>query len=244
MSLLILGGTGEARDLAAALRGSPGARVSLAGATRQALDLALPVRRGGFGSAEGFADYLRDESISAVLDATHPFAVRITARSRAVCDRLGVPYRQLLRPPWAPGPGDRWHSAPDAKAAVAKLPPDATVFLATGRQTLGEFVGLGERQVFVRVIDPPKAKFPFGRGRFIVGRAPFAVPDETAMLTALGVDWLVVKNSGGAQGWAKLEAARTLRLPVAMIARPPGPQDRTVRDVAAAVDWVREEAPA
>lgn len=244
MSLLILGGTAEARALAQSLQDLPGARVSLAGATRHALPLPLPTRRGGFGGADGFADYLRAEKITAVLDATHPFAARITARSRAVCDQLGVPYRQLLRPSWAPGSRDRWHSVPNAAAAVALLPKSVTVFLATGRQTVGAFAGLGTRRVFVRVIDPPKSAFPFAEGGFIVGRPPFTLSDETALFARLGVDWLVAKNSGGAEGRAKFDAARNLGLPVAMIDRPKGPRDRVFTSVSAALDWARQEVKA
>lgn len=244
MSLLILGGTTEARALAQGLRDLPGARISLAGATRHAIALPLPTRRGGFGGAEGFADYLGAENITAVLDATHPFAVRITARSRAVCDRLGVPYRQLLRPPWAPGPRDRWHLLADPAAVLDALPAGVAVFLATGRQTLGDFAAIGARRVFVRVIDTPDAPFPFAEGGYIVGRPPFALSDEMALFTRLGIDWLVTKNSGGAPGWAKLEAARSLGLPVAMIDRPPGPCDRVLDSVSEASDWAREEVQA
>lgn len=242
MSLLILGGTGEARALAEALCDVPGARVSLAGATRRPKTLPLPVRHGGFGGAEGFSDYLRSEGIATVLDATHPFAVRITARSRAVCDRLGVSYGQVLRPPWDPGPGDRWHQVADAAAAVAAVPAEARVFLATGRQSLDDFHGLHALCVFVRVIDPPDAAFPFAEGRYVVGRPPFTVAEEMALFKLLDVNWLIVKNSGGALGWAKLQAARALGLSVAMIARPQGPTDRLFTSVAEALAWVRQEA--
>lgn len=243
MSLLILGGTGEARVLARCLRRLPGARVSLAGATVAPKVPDLPSRRGGFGGAEGFARYLSDEGISAVLDATHPFAVQITARSRAVCDRRGVPYRQILRPAWTPEPGDNWVRVADAAGAVAAIPRGARVFLATGRQSLPEFAGLDHARVLARVIDPPDAPFPFPCGGYVVGRPPFSVSDEVRLLREADIDWMVTKNSGGAKGRAKLQAARRLRLPVVMIDRPQGAPDRGLGSLRAALDWVAGGCP-
>lgn len=243
MALLILGGTAEARELALALQHVPGARVSLAGATRHPRRLALPVRQGGFGGADGFAAYLRCEGITGVLDATHPFAAQITARSRAVCDELGIAYRQLLRPAWASGAGDCWHHVADAASAVDILPGQARVFLATGRQSVDGFSGLGARAVFVRVIDPPEMPFPFASGGYVTGLPPADISEEIALFKRLGVTWLVTKNSGGAQGQAKLHAARQIGIPVAMIARPPGATDRLFARVSDARDWALGDAP-
>jgi precorrin-6A/cobalt-precorrin-6A reductase len=113
------------------------------------------------------------------------------------------------------------------------------VFLATGRQGLARFVNLTGRHLICRVIDPPKAAFPLSNGEFLVGRPPFPPEAERALFESLGVDWLVVKNAGGQASKSKLEAARMLGLPVAMITRPPQPDALRVTTVAAAMDWVR-----
>ncbi len=240
MTLLLLGGTAEGRALADALAAARlPAVVSLAGAVRQPAPLALPTRIGGFGGEEGFAAYLATNGITAVIDATHPFAERISRRSAAVCAARNLPYLRVERPGWEPGPGDRWTWIATEEEAAQHVPPGATVFLATGRQTLGRFANLVGRRVFCRQIDPPAEAFPFADGAFVVGRPPFSRADEVALFRRLGVDVLVVKNAGGAASRSKLDAARDLGLPVLMIRRPPPPDAPAVTGVAAAVDWAR-----
>ncbi|MFQ6548098.1 cobalt-precorrin-6A reductase [Aestuariibius sp. 2305UL40-4] len=239
MKVLLLAGTAEARELAAQMAAAEiNGVASLAGAVRRPAMPDLPARVGGFGGAEGFADYVRNEGIGAVVDATHPFAHRISARSQRVCGDLGVPYLQLLRPAWQAGRGDNWREVDREEDVVGLIPSGATVFLATGRQTLERFAGLKDCDVIARQIDPPDGPFPFPGGRFLVGRPPFSVEDEVALFRDLGVDWLVVKNAGGAPSRSKLDAAKLLEIPVAMIARPPQPPGAKMETVEEAMAWL------
>lgn len=237
MTLLILGGTGEAREFAQQLAGRD-AVISLAGATRAPKLQSLPVRVGGFGGAAGFVDYLRSAGITAVLDMTHPFASRITTRTAAICAEVGLPYVQFLRPPWQPDPDDNWTAIAREEDAAQHIAMGATVFLGTGRQTLERFSNLAGCKVICRQIDPPEGAFPFDGGRFLVGRPPFSVADEVALFTKLGVDWLIVKNAGGAPSRTKLTAAAKLRIPVLMISRPAQGDWPVVDDIADALAWV------
>lgn len=240
MTLLLLAGTGEARELARALaaRGVP-AVASLAGATCAPNAFDLPLRVGGFGDEAGFRAFLAEAGIAAVLDATHPFAARISLRTARVCDEVSIPYIQFLRPEWRPSRGDLWHHVGSEKEVGRLVAPGATVFLATGPARLDRFAGLGHAgRLICRRIDPPEAPFPFSNGSFLVGRPPFIENEEIRLFKQLRVDLLVTKNAGGAGGWPKLAAARALRLPVAMIARPPRPDAPRVTSVAAALDWV------
>lgn len=238
--LLLLAGTGEARALAGHLAGRPGIEttVSLAGATRAPLPQGLPTRTGGFGGEAGQAAWLTERAITHVIDATHPFAARISLRSAALCARLGIGYLQLLRPGWSAGKGDRWTLVDTEAEAAAIVPPGATVFLATGRQRLEEFAGLAGNRLYCRRIDPPDAPFPFPNGDYLVGRPPFSVADEVALFARLRIDWLVVKDAGGAASRTKLDAARDLGIPVLMIRRPPQPAAERVETVQAALDWL------
>ena len=238
MTLLLLAGTGEARRIAAALKGRD-AVASLAGATREAAPLDLPVREGGFGGAAGFEAFLDEAGIEAVLDATHPFAHRITRRSAEICAARGLPYLQFLRPPWQPGPGDRWTEITREEDAARHMPEGATVFLGTGRQRLERFANLEGRRVICRRIDPPEGAFPFPGGDYLLGRPPFSAADEEALFRRLDIDVLVVKNAGGAASATKLAAARALGLPVLMLRRPdPGPWPVT-QDVEEAIRWAQ-----
>lgn len=239
MTLLLLAGTSEARKIAWGLstRGTA-AIASLAGATRSPDPLPLPTRVGGFGGQAGFEAFLRENAITAVLDATHPFAAAITGRTARVCATLSMPYLQLLRPEWRPEPGDRWTEIGSEQEAATHIPPGSTVFLATGRLTLDRFSGLQGCRVLCRQIDPPTAPFPFEGGEFIISRPPFSVQREVDLFGALGVDWLVVKNAGGDESRTKLVAARQLDISVLLLRRPPMPDTLRVETVQAALDWV------
>lgn len=235
--ILLLAGTAEARAIAAhlAARGVP-AVASLAGAVRAPLAQALPTRIGGFGGAQGFRDYLAKQGVTRVIDATHPFAARITARTAQLCAAQGMPLIRLERPGWIAGAGDRWTWTPDEAGVVAQILPGATVFLATGRQSLSDYAGLTAR-AYARIIDPPGGPFPLN-GDWIVGRPPFALADEVALFRRLGITLLVSKDAGGDENRAKLDAARILGLPVLMIRRPaPPPGLPIVADVQVVLDW-------
>lgn len=239
MTLLVLAGTTEAQQIAKALsdRGSP-AVASLAGATRAPRAMGLATRTGGFGGAEGFRSYLKEAGITAVVDATHPFAHHISNRSAEICAKENIPYCQLLRPEWQPQAGDAWTFLNNEAEAADHIAPGSTVFLATGRQTLDRFANLSACRLICRQIDPPDRPFPFPNGEFLVGRPPFSIAEETELFKTLGVDWLVVKNAGGEAPRSKLIAARDLGIKVAMINRPPQPDAPKVATVAAALAWI------
>ena len=240
MSILLLAGTAEAKRIAWGLADS-GLNVlaSLAGATRDPEPLPVPTRIGGFGGEAGFKAYLDDSGVTAVVDATHPFATRITDRTARVCAELQLPYLQVLRPAWQPDKADRWIMIDTPQQAAAHIPQNDCVFLATGRQTIAQFANLEGRRILVRVIDPPSEPFPFEGGEFVIGRPPFPVAREKALFEAMGVEWLIVKNAGGQGGRAKLDAARALGLPVLMINRQAVPDGVQVDTAEAAVAWAK-----
>jgi len=238
-NLLILGGTTEASALARALA-DRGVRATLSYAGRVAAPRAQPVatRTGGFGGAEGLAAYLRVERISHLIDATHPFAARISANAVAAARIAGTPLVALVRPPWTPGPGDRWTSAPDvAAAAMALAGPPVRVFLALGRLHLAAFASQPQHHYLLRLVDPPEAP-PLPNVTVIVARGPFNAAADTALLHAHAIERVVAKNAGGAGAQAKLEAARALGLPVMLIDRPRALVRAEVATVADVLGWL------
>lgn len=234
--ILILGGTTEARALAEALSGRDdlAVTVSLAGRTASPVPHPVPVRTGGFGGAEGLAQYLAAERVALLVDATHPFAARISRHASMACAAAGVPILRLVRPEWVAGEGDRWTAVADGPAASAALgPAPRRVFLALGRQELAPFASAPQHRYVVRSIEPVDAA-PFADAVFIRARGPFDVAAEERLFREHGIEVVVAKNSGGGASDAKLAAARRLGLPVVMIARPP-PEGEAVADVATAL---------
>ncbi len=243
MKLLLLAGTSEARTLATALADQPQVDViaSLAGVTREPLDLPVPMRSGGFGGRAAFVQYLQDQQFDAVIDGTHPFAAKISKRCHEVTLEMGIPHVQILRPEWRAEAGDLWTFIDDESKAAAHIPTGSVVFLATGRQTLHRFANLTGRQLICRQIDTSEGEFPFKGGEYLIGRPPFSVEEEVELFTRRKVDWLVVKNAGGMLSRSKLVAARQLRIPVLLIKRPPLLDCAQVETVNDALDWVRAQ---
>ena len=242
MTVLLLAGTQEAKRIAWGLADSRIKVVaSLAGATRDPDPLPLPTRVGGFGGEDGFRTYVAETNITAVLDATHPFAHQITDRTARICTELGVAYAQVLRPPWTPEKGDNWTEISKPADAAAHIPQEAAVFLATGRQTIPEYANLEGRRVMARLIDAPTEPFPFAGGEYVIGRPPFKQEREEALFKALHVTHLVAKNAGGQGGRAKLDAARVLGLPVLLLKRPAMPDAVRVDNVQDALRWVTRQ---
>ena len=233
--VLVLGGTTEARELAADLAARPGVRVtsSLAGRVSRPGTLPGDVRTGGFGGAEGLARWLREERVDAVVDATHPFAAGITANAASAAAATGLPLLVLRRPGWRAGTGDRWHEAASLEAAAGLLPGvGRRVFLTTGRLGLAAFAHLDRIHFVVRSVEPPVPPMP-PDVVLVRARGPFTVADELALLREHRLDAVVTKDSGGAATSAKLTAARELGLPVVVVRRPPLPEGVTaVADVA------------
>lgn len=222
-TILILGGTAEAAALAGRLlAGRPGCRIvtSLAGRTSNPKALPGEIRVGGFGGADGLATWIRDNQVSTLIDATHPFAEAISANAAAAAEATGVACYVLRRPAWQPSAEDRWIDVPHLEAAVAAIPAGATAFLALGKQHVSAFAARTDCRFVLRMVEPPKAALAFD-AEIVLGR-PAENPDvEAALFQRYGIDCLVCRNSGGSAGYAKIVAARQLGLPVVMIARPP-----------------------
>lgn len=235
--ILILGGTTEARELAALLAGRADLSVtlSLAGRTENPVRQPVPVRVGGFGGAEGLARYLGGEHIDLLIDATHPYAARISANAAAAAMAAGVPLLALRRSAWERVEGDRWTLVSDAAAAAVALGAVARrVFLALGRQEVGPFEAAPQHAYIIRSVDPITPPLGVPDATYLLARGPFREADERALLRAHRIDALVAKNSGGSATYGKIAAARALGIEVILIDRPDLPDVDCVESVEAA----------
>ncbi|MDV9188939.1 cobalt-precorrin-6A reductase [Streptomyces sp. SR27] len=244
MHILILGGTTEARALAGLLHGG-GVRVtsSLAGRVASPRLPEGEVRIGGFGGAEGLAEWIGAHAVDAVIDATHPFAERISFNAAGAAATAHVPLLALRRPGWVPADGDRWLSVPSLPAAADALDGlGERVFLTTGRMGLAAFAAL-PHWFLVRSVDAPEAPMP-ARAEVLLDRGPFTLDGERELLAGHRIDVLVTKDSGAAATAPKLTAAREARIPVVLVRRPPVPDGvPVVTTPEEAAAWVRSRLP-
>ncbi len=244
MRVLLLGGTTEASELARRLADDLryDVTLSLAGVTRNPVLPNVVCRIGGFGGVDGLCAWLRAARIAALIDATHPFATRISGNSARAAAIAGIPSLRIDRPEWTPQPGDRWTRVADAAQAAAWLGGTRQrVLLTVGSNSLAAFNAPAHDYV-VRCIDPPPLLPP--GAALLLARGPFTLDDERALLAERRITVLVSKNSGGAATAAKLLAARQLGMPVVMIDRPlASTAGARVDTTAAALAWLERITP-
>ena len=246
MRVLILGGTTEANQLVARLANDArfDAVLSYAGRTERPTPPPVSWRVGGFGGVDGLTKYLRDQNIARVVDATHPFAAQMSAHAIAACAIADVPLLALERRPWPRIAGDRWIEVDDFTAAAAALGPSPRrVFLGIGRMQLAPFASHPQHFYLVRLVDPPRAPLPLQDAELIVARGPFDLAGDRAMLADHRIDIVVARDAGGDGAFAKIEAARALRLPVVMVRRPVIPEREKVETVGEVLRWLGHDEP-
>lgn len=241
MKLLILGGTAEARQLAAALadRREFCVTLSLAGRTAEPAPQPVPVRRGGFGGAAGLAEYLREQRIDVLVDATHPYAAVISANAAEAARLSRVKLLALRRSAWPKVAGDSWIEVDTIEKAVRAIgATPLRVFLTLGRKELQPFAAAPQHIYLVRSVDPVDPPLPVPHAEYITARGPFSQVDDRALLESHRIDLIVAKNSGGEATYGKIAAARALSLPVVMLKRPALPDVDSVTNVDEALHWL------
>ncbi|MEM6824008.1 MAG: precorrin-6A/cobalt-precorrin-6A reductase [Pseudomonadota bacterium] len=243
MRLLLLAGTSEAVQVGHALARDSRVRTvaSLPYPTREPGILKVPQRIGGWQDAVALESWVRETGVGAVLDMSHPFSTKITGQCAEICDRLGIPFVQFMRSSLVPGRGDNWVFLNSEKDVAERAPDKAAIFLATGRHRLPDFVGLGDRPIYVRVRELLHDRFPFPNGRYVHRPTRPSVSTEVEGLKSFDVSWIVARNTGGAWTQPTLDAARVLGIQVGMIRRPRQPEVPRVHSIAEALGWVRRQ---
>ena len=243
--VLILGGTGDAVKLAAKLVTIPQIEVisSLAGRTKKPAALVGQVRIGGFGGAEGLANYLQQNSIDILIDATHPCAGQITHNGAIASHIANIPHLMLVRPQWERVTGDEWIEVESVEAASKAIPKSVNrIFITSGRQQLEPF--LQRSQVYpetwylMRSIDPPEIELP--NSKMLLDRGPFSLEQERKLLREYQIQAIVSKNSGGDATYAKIIAARELGIPIVMVQRPARAEGEKVTSIEEAIAWLQQ----
>ncbi len=227
--ILLLGGVTEALAIARLL--GPEHVYSLAGIGRIPQDLTCQVRVGGYGGADGLADYLRRERIELLIDATHPYAAQISANAAQAAEAAGIPCWALRRPAWQPQPGDDWREVEGWDALIDALAPFKRPLFTLGREPLQHLEDIPAHQFWtLRALEACAGN---ERCEVIAARGPFNLEDERALFERRQIDVLVSKNSGSAATEPKLEVARERGVPVLVLKRPELPEvDRLFGSVA------------
>ena len=242
---LILGGTLEASEIARTLVSNfddNSVITSLAGSTNNPKPLSGKIRKGGFGGPEGLIEFVYKEKISAVIDATHPFALNISKNAIYACNKAKVPHICLRRSPWNQKPGDIWYEVSELREAVNILRNmGKRVFLSLGPRAVSHFSGVQGVWFLIRVVDPPKSPLLLSDYEIIFGRGPFKVSEEINLFQKYEVDLLITRNSGGTGAYAKIVAARQLDIPVIIIQAPYSIDMPVVNSPEEVYKWINDQ---
>ena len=199
------------------------------------------MRVGGFGGEIGLTEYLQAMKIDLTIDATHPFAARISWNAAQAATVVGIPHLMLVRPDWERLPSDDWIEVDSVERAVTAIPDTVErIFLTIGRQQLAPFARLTDRWCLIRSIDPPDPEIVLPPGKLLLDRGPFSLELERQLLQDYQIQAIVSKNSGGDATYAKIIAARELNIPVIMVQRPIAPKCDRVDDISQAIAWLHE----
>lgn len=214
--LLLLGGVTEA--LAVARQLGPEHIYSLAGVGRVPTDLACQVRVGGYGGAEGLAQFVRDEGIDLLVDATHPYAAQISQNAAIAAQLAGISCWALRRPAWQASAADDWREVESWDELVAALAPFERPLFTLGREPLQHLHEIPAHQFWtLRALD----SYPGNERCEVIGaRGPFRLEDERELFSQRHIDVLISKNSGSSATEPKLEVARERGVPVLVLKRP------------------------
>lgn len=241
LRILLLGGTTEASALAEHLARIDGidAMLSLAGRTAKPATSPLPTRVGGFGGVEGLATYLQQDRFDLLVDATHPFAARISANAIAASAQTGIPLLSIERPPWTPVAGDNWIEHDSIDAAIAALPDEPQdVFSGLGRQAIDALRRAPQHRYLIRVVDPIELPCDLLDAEVIASRGPFRTGEDARLFADYDIRYVLAKNAGGDAAYSKIEAARQLGITVHMVRRTSLPARTTVSSASEALSWI------
>lgn len=214
--ILLLGGVTEALAIARTL--GPQHIYSLAGIGRVPTDLRCQVRVGGYGGAAGLAQFIREQGIDLLLDASHPYAAQISANAAQAARLCTIPCWALRRPAWQPQPGDDWREVSDWSELIEALKPFQRPLFTLGREPLQHLDEIPAEQFWtLRALDV----YPGNERCEVIGaRGPFLIEDERALFERRRIDVLISKNSGSSATEPKLEVARERGIPVVVLQRP------------------------
>ena len=223
MTILLLGGTADARKVADALHEAEIKVIySIVGLVRTP-KMDCQVLVGGFTQFGDLATYLEEKSISAILDVTHPYAQVMSNKAVLAAHACGIPCWRFHRPAWQAVTGDVWHEYQHDNDLVQHLAGYARPFLSAGqidKHLLAELANLPSiEQVLWRTAVAPKFKLP-AKVTWLKAIGPFDEAQEHSLIEKYQVDVIVSKNSGGDATSAKLAVARKLGLPVWLEQRP------------------------
>jgi len=253
MKLLVLAGTEDGRELAAALR-RRGHDILVSTLTSYGADLALEqglqVRSGAM-DAQALVDLVEGGGFAAIVDATHPYAVQVKEMAKTVCEELSIPYLRWQRSSLELAANPLIHWAENiSTAALIAAELGHRILLTTGSNALPEWVSLPslqDKRLYIRVLPTSEVLarcefLGFKPNQIIAAQGPFSQEWDEAMFKQLRIEVVVTKESGNVGGTLeKVQACLSLNIPLVILKRPTSEiQDNQVTSIAQFIKYLEE----
>ena len=162
----------------------------------------------------------------AVIDATHPYAVEVSANIRGACLRTGKKCLRLLRERGNTEGAVLCASLPEAAALAGEA--EGNILAATGSKEISLYSAIPEfaTRVYARVLPTDSSvracrEAGLSDSHILAARGPFSLEQNLWTLKRYSIKSLVTKDGGDAGGFAaKAEAARQTGCTLYVVRRP------------------------
>lgn len=184
----------------------------------------MTIHQGRMGVSE-MEKLMQTGSFAAVVDATHPYAVEVTANIREASQEAKLPYLRLKR--WldaeTEGSVFYFHSNEECVDALEKT--EGNILLTTGSKELATYCSrpLVKDRLYVRILPGMESisictELGIKGKQMIAMQGPFSTEMNEAILHQYEIACMVTKKSGRQGGYPeKLEAAKRAGIPVYVI---------------------------
>lgn len=244
--LWLIGGTQESAELAVAIAAiNLPCIVSVTTESARALYPCTPLMQVWVGrlTAAALHQFLPQQHIIAILDATHPYAVEISQTAIAVAQQYQIPYLRYERPNLKQGYSlDSFETLLSGNYLQSKR-----VLLTVGYRPLHLFRDAHQSStLFARILPSAIAleaalNACFPPARLICLRPPISDELETALWRQWQIQLVVTKASGTPGGEdIKRSVAASLGIPLIAIARPDVNYPQQTSDLSVALDFCRQ----
>ena len=241
--ILIIGGTREGNKLADFFQShNYNYIISYAGIVEQVNEKKFKKRIGGFGGKNGIIDYIQNNKITHIIDASHPFSKTISLNTFSACKLLKTPLIALYRKPWYKQKKDNWIRVKSFSESTNYLKGrPKNIFLAIGKKYLNLYTNFDQHFYLLRLLENKEKKKFFTNQKCILSRGPFNVETDKKILAKYNIELIISKNSGGDGAYSKIIAGRELKIPVIMISRPKIKSIAKVYDHISVLNWLNQD---
>lgn len=174
-------------------------------------------------------EYLKQNGVKLIIDASHPYAANVSHNAITAADEIGISYIRYEREKSALDYKKLYLAKDENEAAKIAAELGDSLFFTTGSKTAKFYFEnplLKNKRLIFRVLPNSEVLSKLelcgiSQNDIIALKGPFTEELNIALFKAYNADIIITKDSGNIGGVdTKINAAKSLNLPVIMIERP------------------------